>query len=381
MFGVGRLGLCVALCLEEAGYDVLGIDVHPAYVEKLNQRTFISHEPSVSEMLQEATHFRATVDPEEGVNFADILMIMVATPSTGGDRHYDHSTVNKVLRKMARLKIAQKHVIIGCTVMPGYIRNVARYILKECIDVTVSYSPEFIAQGDIVRGLKNPDLILIGAENPVAGDLLEEMYSRISGLRQDHFPPSILPKEPKICRMSAESAEIAKLSINCFVTTKISFANMIGDIADRSAGANKFDILECVGADSRIGPKYLKPGYGFGGPCFPRDNRALAGHAEAVGVDAMIPQATDRYNKYHAKMMADELKAEDKDVYVFKDVAFKEKCPVPQIEESQKLEVARQVAASQKRVIIEDRKMILDVVQEEFGYLFEYKESEDGRKD
>ncbi len=181
-----------------------------------------------------------------------------------------------------------------------YIQRVARYIVRDCEGVTVSYSPEFIAQGAIVWGLQNPDLILIGEGSSVAGDLLEDIYTRVAKRTR-----------PKVCRMSAESAEIAKLSINCFVTTKISFANMIGDIADRSAGADKNDILKCVGADSRIGDKYLKPGYGYGGPCFPRDNRALAGHAQAVGVDAMIPLSTDSYNKYHTKLLAEKLKASD----------------------------------------------------------------------
>jgi UDP-glucose 6-dehydrogenase len=230
-------------------------------------------------------------------------MIMVATPSTGGDRHYDHTAVNKVLRQMAKSNIANKHIVIGCTVMPGYIQNVARYIFKDCENVTVrlicrnssmpsvyfcllavsrlesilhilhlslflsapslpsslpSYSPEFIAQGDIIRGLKNPDLILIGAGSPAIGNLLEEMYARIAGQAREGFRPAVVAaKVPKICRMSAESAEIAKLSINCFVTTKISFANMIGDIADRSVGADKHDILDCVGADSRYHPQLI----------------------------------------------------------------------------------------------------------------------------
>ena len=90
--------------------------------------------------------------------------------------------------------------------------------------------------------------------------------------------------------MSPDSAEITKLAINCFITTKIAYANMIGDIADQTPGADKFEILKAVGGDKRIGGLYLKPGYGFGGPCFPRDNRALGSYAQQVGIDPIIPR-------------------------------------------------------------------------------------------
>ena len=98
-----------------------------------------------------------------------------------------------------------------------------------------------------------------------------------------------------ICRMSPESGEICKLASNCFRTTKISFANLIGDIADRTPGADKHDICRALGRDTSIGPKCLRPGFGFGGPCYPRDNRALAQYAASVGIRATIPEATDAH--------------------------------------------------------------------------------------
>merc|ERR1719169_201525 len=97
-----------------------------------------------------------------------------------------------------------------------------------------------------------------------------------------------------------------KLSVNCFVTTKISYANMVGDIADATPGADKIDILRAVGGDSRVGTKCILPGYGFGGPCFPRDNLAMGQHARNVGIDPMPLQATDDYNKYHTEIQAKE---------------------------------------------------------------------------
>merc|ERR1719453_938448 len=130
-------------------------------------------------------------------------------------------------------------------------------------------------------------MVLIGEGTVEAGDVLEDLYRRTCD------------SEPQICRMTPSSAEITKISINCFITTKISYANMIGDIADCTPDADKDAILQAVGMDSRIGPKCLKPGYGFGGPCFPRDNRALGGYAESIGVKPLISIATDEYNVEH----------------------------------------------------------------------------------
>jgi UDPglucose 6-dehydrogenase len=116
--------------------------------------------------------------------------------------------------------------------------------------------------------LLQPDMVLIGQGSKEAGDVLEAIYARICD------------NTPVVKRMSVDSAEICKLAVNCFVTTKIAFANMIGDMADLTEGADKHDILGAVGADTRIGHKYLRPGFGYGGPCFPRDNRALGAYAK-----------------------------------------------------------------------------------------------------
>jgi len=178
---------------------------------------------------------------------------------------------------------------------------------------------------------------------------------------------------PRICRMSAESAEITKLAVNCFITTKIAFCNMVGDIADHTPNADKFDILQAVGGDSRVGLKCMKPGYGFGGPCFPRDNRALANYARTLSVNPLIPEATDNSNKLHAQLMVQDFLKQNLDKYVFEDVAYKEKCQVPIIEESQKLEVAKLLVKAGKKVLIRDRKIIINEVILEFGSLFEYE--------
>jgi len=354
----------MALSSEKKGYNVLGIDVIPGYVQSLNDKTYDSPEPLVSQYLTESTNFRATTNLDEGLAFSDKIFILLATPTGAGDKSYDHGTLSRVLSQFNDRRIKNKHIIIGCTVLPGYIANVGRFLLRDCENVTLSYNPEFIAQGDVMHGLVNPDMVLIGEGSPEIGEWLENFYI------------DVCLNKPDIHRMSPESAEITKLSINCFITTKIAFANMIGDVANCTPGADGEQILRAVGADSRIGHKYLRPGYGFGGPCFPRDNRALGNYIKSKGIEPIIPSATDSANKLHAQIMAEELLQQNLDVYKFSDVCYKSRCPVPIIEESQKLEVAFLLVRKGKRVIISDRRDVIKNVQMEFGALFEYEVEE-----
>jgi len=361
VIGIGRLGLCTALCLERAGYNVVGVDVFPSYVEALNNKSFKSTEPRVMEFLQASKNFKATTSLQEAVDHSDLLLLFVATPSTGGERHYDHSMLGKVLLDLNKMKVANKHIVIGATVIPGYISETGRYLIRDTTNCSLSYHPEFIAQGDIIRGTLRPDMSLIGEGSKEAGDFLEEVEHKMC------------ENEPVMARMAPESAEITKLAVNCFVTMKISYANMIGDIADRTPNANKYDILNAVGSDGRVGKKYLMPGYGFGGPCFPRDNRALGGYAKMVGVEPILPIATDEYNKLHTQYQLQDLIKENRDVYVFTGIGYKDPCPVPIIEESQKLVLAAGLAKVGKKVVLRDRDFLINAAKLEFGRAFEYE--------
>lgn len=362
VIGIGRLGLCTALCLEQAGYDVVGVDLDQSYVNKLNNKTFCSFEPSVNDYLQKSTHFHATTNLDEGLSHANLILIIVDTPSTTAPEAYDHSRLGMVLQEINKRTVTHKHIVICCTVFPGYIDRIGKFLLKDCIETTLSYNPEFIAQGDIIRGFENPDIVLIGQGSSDAGDILEYMHKRLCR------------NNPTIFRMSAASAELAKLAINCFITTKIAFANMVGDIADNTPNADKEIILRAVGGDSRIGYKYLKPGYGFGGPCFPRDNRAFASYARSVDITPFIPEATDNANKIHAQIQAAAIENQNPTgELVFEDVAYKPQALVPIIEESQKLAVAAILARKGRSIIIRDRSVIIDMVKAKYGNLFTYE--------
>jgi len=160
------------------------------------------------------------------------------------------------------------------------------------------YSPEFIALGSVIRDMTNPDMILIGESDPRSGDRLAEISA------------GICENTPMIMRMSLPTAEVAKIAVNSFVTTKISYANMVSEICEALPGADAEDALRAIGMDSRIGQKYLRPATPYGGPCFPRDSVAVAALARSLGTSADISEATERINSRQMGRILDKVLAE-----------------------------------------------------------------------
>lgn len=326
IIGVGKLGLCLALNLERKGFNVLGVDVLEDYVKNLNNKVYQTSEPYVTEFLKESKNIKFSSMIEDSIK-NDIIFIVVKTPSTK-DWKYDHSQIDDVVNSLMKLgkQERRKELIINSTTFPGYCETLQEKLID--YNYYVSYNPEFIAQGSIIKDQLNCDSVLIGEADNHSGNVIENIYN------------SMCDSKPTINRMSRTEAELTKLSVNCYLTTKISYANMIGDIA-KNYNCNPYVILNAVGSDSRIGNKYLKPGFGFGGPCFPRDNRALAKCAEEVGIDAVISKATDEMNDKHLtyqienflKLNPDKTKKIDIDY-----VTYKKESTL--IEESQQLKFA-----------------------------------------
>ena len=294
VIGIGKLGLCFALTLEKAGYSVLGLDINPEYVNKVNKKILKSDEQGVEEALKASSNFKATLSLRETVNFCNYLYVVVATPSLKSGR-YDHSQVNNLAHDLKKV-----------------------------------------------------------------GDVIEKHYEDMT------------VNTPKVCRMSRTEAEICKISLNCFLTTKIAFANMIGDIALNS-DCRPDIILNAIGSDSRVGNKYLGFGFGYGGPCFPRDNRALAIYSEDVGIRAMISIASDESNKAHLQNQVNHYIRNNKEKTVqFDFVTYKPESTM--LEESQQLEYAVLLAKKGYKVIINERKKVIQELKRQYGSLFEYKE-------
>ena len=359
IIGVGKLGVCFALNMENAGYDVIGVDINSDYVDSLNNKSLISNEPKVSTMLKAAKNFRATTNIQEAIEFSDIIFMLVATPSLDSGK-YDHRAIKSVIKQLKTIgkQDTKKDLIIGCTVMPGYCNSIKKQLNE--LNYTVNYNPEFIAQGTIIYDQVYPDMVLIGEETKETGDRISELYIDLCN------------NKPQICRMDLISSEITKISLNCFITTKIAFANMLGDIAILS-GANYESILNAVGSDSRVGSKCLKYGYGFGGPCFPRDNRALFIHSDETGYDAKISKIVDDANKSHLTFQINNyVKTHpDKQTPVtIKGVSYKSNSVM--IEESQQLLYAVGLVHEGYNVTVEDNEVVINQVKEKYGSLFKY---------
>ena len=358
VIGVGKVGLCLALALEQKGHNVLGVDVSAKYVDLLNRKELISPEPGVMDLLKTSQNFRATTSLKEGMEFSRLCFVLV--PTAIGEEGYCLDIMTELLQNIASMQLSNKHIVICSTVLPGYNRNVVKELFKDQSGVAVSYTPPFIAQGSILNNFFYPDMVLLGVDSASAADELKDIY-RV-----------ICDNHPYFAQMSVASAEIAKLALNSFVTAKIAFANLVGDIADKTYGADKYAIMKAIGQDSRIGAKYFTPGYGFGGPCFTRDNRALAQYCDTIDMESTIFSTTDYANEQHAQFMAKQFIEQGLEEYVFEDISYKSNCPVKIIENSQKLRVAELVAKEGKRVVVVEQPDVIQLVREKFGDLFTY---------
>ena len=316
LIGAGRLGLCLALLMEKAGYSVIASDIREDYITGLQNKNIKTTEPQVSKYLAESSNIEFTTDNIEVIEKSDIIFTLVLTPSLE-DGSYDVSNVDDVVSDILKYgwdkNLSSKSLVIGCTTNPGDC-DLFQDRLRET-GISVFYNPEFIAQGSIIRDLQNADTVLLGGDGKHKGNLVN-IYKKI----QYGY------KEPSIHFMSTKAAEIVKIAINTFLTTKISYANMLGQVLCNSGLQDEIDnVLRAIGSDTRIGNKYLNFGFGFGGPCFPRDNRAFASYAKQVGVQHNFGSTTDNFNQGHLIFLKHYFINQNKDrlPFCFHSIAYK----------------------------------------------------------
>lgn len=310
VIGVGRLGLSFSLLLNSKGYEVLGCDVNEKYIDSLKDKTFLSKEPFINELLQDYT-MEFTTNPVTALNYSALIFLFVPTPSDESGS-YNHKYIEQVISKIEKNEVKDKTLVIGCTVMPYYCESLQKRLNP--LNISVIYNPEFIAQGNIIDGLKNADIVLIGGK-----DIPTALYS---------IYVDIMDKEPVFKTLSWTGAEIAKISINCFLTMKIAYANLIGEIITNSwEEKNMESILDAIGSDSRIGKKYLNYGFPAGGVCLPRDFNALNNHAYFVRVSTKLTHAIDNENDRHLDFLEEYYKNQNKDrsvPFVFSYLSYKQ---------------------------------------------------------
>jgi UDPglucose 6-dehydrogenase len=351
VIGLGKLGSPLAAVLADKGHSVIGVDLNPTAVAEINAGRAPVAEPGLQERIESAgSRLSATTDFAAAITASDISFVIVPTPSGADGRFTNRYVIDAVDRIGAALRTTERyHVVnITSTVMPGSTGGDIRAALERasgrCVgdDVGLTYNPEFIALGSVVRDLLHPDMLLVGESDRRAGDVLEAVYRQT------------LSREVPIQRMNWVNAELTKIAVNTFVTTKISYANMLAEICEHLPGADVDVVTAALGKDSRIGPKYLKGALGYGGPCFPRDNVAFTKMASGLGVAADIATATDTINQRQVDrvvQLVDRFSKPGSAVAVL-GLAYKPQTPV--VEESQGIMIARKLALTGHEVIVSD---------------------------
>lgn len=298
--GLGKLGAPFAAVMAAKGFKVMGVDKNEKFVRALNAGHAPVEEPLLQAFISKARrNLTATRDMQQAVLASSISFIIVPTPS-GPDGMFSNAFVLDAVTNIAKIlrqKKTRHIIVVTSTVMPGSSDSVMRAAIEKAsgrkvgVDVGYCYNPEFIALGSVIHDMLHPDFILIGESDERSGKAVANVYKEVCG--------ATVPLQ----RMALVNAEITKIAINTFVTTKISYANMLADICERLPGAD-IDVVSCaVGSDSRVGRKYLKGATAYGGPCFPRDNIALSRLARKLGAKADVPIATDKINNYQTERL------------------------------------------------------------------------------
>ena len=358
VIGIGRLGLCFCLTLESGGYNVIGCDVVEEYVDSINNKTLDSFEPGVNQKLRNSKNFIATTDLSRTVKHADLLFVTVASYSEP-DGRYDVSQVDSVVDNLIKLgaQSRTKHLVICTNVNPGY-SDTAYERLKD-LNWEVSFNPETIAQGTILKNQSEPDCVYVGSDSEELAEQIKETYLNMCA------------NQPSVHIMDRLSAELTKVSLNCFLTCKISFANMVGDLATE-IGADPDKVLLAVGSDSRINNKFFRYGFGWGGPCFPRDTRAFIRLAKNNQMPYDMCNASNGINEKHLSYQIKTFLDSGQKEYYTDSVTYKKGTII--LEESQQLEFAVKLAKLGIKVTIEESTEVIDILKQKYGDLFNYAE-------
>lgn len=296
VIGLGKLGAPVAAVLAYKGFEVTGVDIDENVAAAINGGRAPVEEPRLQEMMDGAEgRLSAATDTVRAVSETEITFILVPTPGLAGDG-FSLDRVLEVAEAVGdglRKKDHYHLVVLSSTVMPGdtgdrLLPKLEARSGKVCgRDFGMCYNPEFVALGRVVNDLLRPDFVLIGESDERSGSTLANVYRQMC------------PDGPPVARMNFINAELAKLSVNTFVTMRISYANMLAQICEQLPGADVDVVTRAVGLDSRIGNTYLRGAVAYGGPCFPHDNAAFRHLARSVGVDPSVPEATDTMNRLH----------------------------------------------------------------------------------
>ena len=299
MIGTGYVGLVSGACFSEFGFDVICVDSDAGKIDTLGRGEMPIYEPGLPELVKsnvEAGRLVFTMDLDGAVKGADVVFIAVGTPSRRGDGHADLSYVYGAAEQVAAALDGPAVIVTKSTVPVGTGREVARIVARVRPDADFDFAsnPEFLREGSAISDFMRPDRVVIGADSTRARDVMKRLYQ-----------PLYLAETP-ILFTTPETAELIKYATNSFLATKITFINEMADLCEK-VGGDVYDLARGIGLDGRIGRKFLHPGPGYGGSCFPKDTLALARTAQSADSPLAIVETVIAVNEARKKGMAERI--------------------------------------------------------------------------
>ena len=299
ILGTGYVGLVSGTCFSEFGFDVCCVDKDKDKINNLKNDIIPIYEPGLQNLVtknKDSGRLSFSNDIDQNIKKADIVFIAVGTPSRRGDGHADLTYVYEAAEKIAKNLDGYTVIINKSTVPVGTgaeVKNIIKKINPDALFDVVS-NPEFLREGNAIEDFMRPDRVVVGIETEKAKQLMSIIYK-----------PLYLIETP-ILFTDLNTAELIKYSANAFLAVKISYINQMSDLCEK-VGADVHDVAKGIGLDKRIGSKFLHPGPGYGGSCFPKDTIALVQTAKEYDSNLSIVETVVQYNKQRKSDMADKI--------------------------------------------------------------------------
>ena len=299
ILGTGYVGLVSGTCFSEFGFEVCCVDKDIDKISNLNLGIMPIYEPGLKNIVnknRDAGRLKFSNDINNYIKNADIIFIAVGTPARRGDGHADLKYIYEAAEQIAKNLHEYTVIVTKSTVPIGTGDEVKKLIKKinPSADFDMVSNPEFLREGNAIDDFMRPDRVVVGVESERAKEVMSTIYK-----------PLFLIETP-IVYTDLKTAELIKYSANAFLAVKISFINQIADLCEK-VGADVHDISRGMGLDKRIGSKFLHPGPGYGGSCFPKDTLALVQTAKTHNIDLSIVKTTISYNQKRKSKMADKI--------------------------------------------------------------------------
>ena len=331
IIGCDIVGLGFALLCEQNGHDILISDQDENFIYNLNQKICLTNEPLIQSLLLDSQRLSGTTDNIEIIKNSDIIFTFVETPPSVEDT-YDTTKVFDVITNYFAassldILLYDKKFVVCSTTNPGDVEQIQKRL--GMYNIRVAYNPPNVSYGDIINGFKKSEVVIIGTEYDNLNNDLSVIYNQIK------------ESSVHIYSMSIKAAEVTKIGINGFLATKITYANMIGELMNRMGIEKEINlVLNSIGGDSRIGTKYLNYGLGFGGPSIPKSNRALIKYSKDLNLNISLPSSIKNDNDQHIEFLKNQYTQfnPDKSIpFIFDNLGFKK--GVQTFDESQQMKL------------------------------------------